>query len=165
MAGKWEKLKGKFEQKPFEDPRFAEKVDAARANYAALSLKDLLFHLNDRDHQKDELNDQIKELNVELEALGQLIKTHFEGMDVHSVQTDFGRTVYLHTEPSVGDDGTGRFDAFVKADPSLDYLRTVNAQTRKTFAKGYLEQEDFTADKLPPGLKIFWDVQVRIRKT
>jgi hypothetical protein len=163
MSGKWDKLKGKYEPKPFEDVKFAEKVDAARLNYASMSLKDLLFHFNDRDHQKDQLNDQIKDLNVELAALGQLIKTHFENLDVHSVQTDFGKTIYLQSEPAPSVQDRPALEAHLASGPDLDYLWSINPQTLKTFIKGLLEQG--LDREIPPGITVYYDTSVRIKKT
>jgi hypothetical protein len=171
MAGKWEKLKGKFNAttsvpglgEQLQDPRFVEKVAQTREGYAPLPLKDLLFKFHEIDHQKDQLNDEIKALNVDLAALGQLIKQHFDNMDVRSVQTEFGQTVYLQSEPVVKVEDRGLYEAYVAGHPDLEYMWSINPQVTKTFVKGLLEQDQ--DDQIPPGLKIDYDTSVRIKKT
>jgi hypothetical protein len=173
--GKWDKVKGKFEErvtspgtpKPFEDAKFDDKVLAARAGYASLPLKELFARLNEYDQLKDALNEQLAAYNVEVAALGQLIKTHFDNMDVHSVQTDFGKTVYLQSEPVPSVQDRPKFEEHIASDPGLDYLWSVNPQTLKTFIKGLIEQsfEQGHEAQIPPGITMYYDTSVRIKKT
>lgn len=161
--GKWDKLKGKFERKPFDEPKYQDKVDAARQLYASCTLKDLLLKFHELDQQIDKLEDEKKELGVDKTAIAKLIEQHFENMDVHSVQTDFGKTIYLQTDPSVSQEDKSQFETYVMSNADLDYLWSVNAQALKTFVKGLLEEG--LDSQIPPGLRIYWDTQVRIKKT
>lgn len=165
--GKWDHLRKKYEPKPFEDVKFQEKVDAARLNYIELQSngwgpKELMAEFNKFDGEKDDANTRIKEINVELAALGQLIQNHLDATDVRSVQTGFGKTIYLQVEPSVSVVDRDVLEAHVDAN-DLSYMRRIDSQMLKTYVKDKLDQAQ--DDQIPPGIKIYSDVRVRIRKS
>lgn len=169
MAGRWSKLKGRFDETPFSsmtnarDAKFVDQVRLAKIELAKLDQKSLLAKLMEAEQLKDELERQIKDLNVELEAIGQLLKQRFEADGVNSVKTISGRTVYLEVEPYVSVDDKAEFDKFMAAHPELDYMWSVNPQTLATFVKDLLDKD--LDDQVPKCLKIWLKTSVNNRKS
>lgn len=171
MASKWAKLKGKFPDAPVADmdaavdPKYKLKVDAAKLPYQGLSLGDLMKAFSGFKEKKDVLSDEWKAVNLELEALGQLIKDKFEEQDVNSVKTDFGRTVYLNIEPYsyVKKDKKDDFEKRVMEDPQLDYLWSIHHQMLNSWIKDMLEKGN--DEQIPPEIEVYLKTQVRIRES
>ena len=169
MANKWQMLKGKYPDTPLSsmsnaaDKSFLEKVDASRFNFAPKTLPELMAAFTELDKEKDDIHAREKEINVDLEALGQLIIAKFEEQGVNSVKNDAGRTFYLNIEPYVGVQDRQALEAHVEADPALSYLWILHTQSIASLVKGYLEEGQDSL--VPPGLSIMLKTQVRSRKS
>ena len=168
-APKWQKLKGKLPEAPAADmtsvgaePTFLEQVDEQRRTFAGTPLKTLMEWYTECNEEWDSLEERKKELNVQFEALGQLIKDKFEEQNVNSVQTEDGETFKLHVEPYISVIDREALHQWVDAHEDLQYLWSVHPQSLASLVKSHLENgED---DQIPPCVKVFLKTQVRVRK-
>jgi hypothetical protein len=147
------------------DPGYLEKLQRAKAPYLGKEVGDLLTVFKGFTEQKNELDERWKDINLELEAIGQLLKDHFQRQGVNSVKTESGKTVYLNTEPYayVKKDQKQQFEARLSADPDLDYLWSVNFQTMNSWIKGLIE--NVQEDQIPPEVAVWLKTSVRIRES
>ncbi len=166
---KWSKLEGRYLPSPLGsmsaagDPSYVARVDLKKVEYSGKKLGELIAAHTGLDAEKDELSARIKEINAELEALGQLIIAQLEDQGVNSVKSDGGRTVFISVEPYVGVADRAAFEAHVVGQPDLDYLWSVHPGTLGTFIKGLLEEG--RDEEVPPGLNIFLKKSIRSRKS
>jgi hypothetical protein len=169
MPGKWAKLRGKFESAPASnmsaaaEPKWLAKVDFAKVPYAKLTLGELMKAFDSYDQEKETKENEIKDINVELEALGSMIAEKFQGQEINSIKTDFGKTLYLNTEPYTTVSDREVFEKHVSDTEGLDYLWAVPWQSLNSLVKGLLEAGQ--DDQIPPGLAVFLKSSVRIRKS
>lgn len=174
MAGKWAKLQGRVPDAPASDmtsavvPGFLEKVEAKKALLSTLSFVQLQEAMLSSNEEWDELHAQDKELNVTFEALGQLLKKHFEAQGVSSVKGVRDKTFYTHVEPLVGvkEGRRPEAEAWVEKDPSRDYLWRLNPQSLASWVKDRLLQLDDEVaeeDKIPEFFNVQRKVSIRVR--
>src|SRR6266852_2862206 len=132
---KWSKLKGKIPDAPAGDmtsaanPSFLQNVDEAKTEHARKSLPELMLALTEANELWDELKETEKGLNVQFEALGQLLKAHFEDQGVTSVKDTSGQNFYLNIEPYISVKDREGAEQWVSADPDLDYLWGIKHQS------------------------------------
>ncbi len=179
MATKWAKLREalnpdgtrKYPDAPAADlekavsPAYLERINSARVPYLAMELGDLLRTFRGFMEVKEDLDEKWKANQLELEALGGLIKDHFIRQGVNSVKADFGKTVYLNTEPYayVKKDQKAQFDARISADPDLDYMWGIHPGTLNSWIKGLIE--NVQEDQIPPEIGMWLKTSVRIRES
>jgi hypothetical protein len=179
MATKWAKLRERFNDdgtRKFKDapagdmdraldPVYVDKIAQAKLPYLGMSLGDLMVAFRGFQEKKDELDEQWKANNLELEAIGQLLKDKFQAQNVNSVKTDFGQTLYLNTEPYayVKKDQKQQFEERISADAELDYLWSINFMTMNSWIKGLIE--NVQEDQIPPEIEVWLKTQVRMRKS
>lgn len=157
MAGKWEKLKGKFE--PVEvPPAFQEKVDELKAAYRDLPAAGLAKVFTGVKVDKKRLEAEIKELNVREAALTQLMVAAYEDEGVTRLELEGGATVSLGIEPISSMADRDALFAWVDA-TGQDALYTINFQTLNGLVKGFLEQ----GKEPPPGVAVFLRTKVTCR--
>jgi hypothetical protein len=154
---KYDSLKGKlpgFQQ----EASFQEKVNAIKDEFSALEKGDLAREFAKARIQKKELEAQISDLNVGLEALSQLLNEHLEAEGMNKFQLVTGETCYQQIEPysSVADQGA--LFAFIKKQKMRNLLTlpwgTMNA----------LNKERLTSGKpAMPGTQVFLKTSVRMR--
>ena len=170
MASKWEKLKGKLPDAPASDltsaadTGFLPKVEECKSAIMHLSLPKLMAELTGCNQEWDDLEERRKELNVQFEAIGQLIKERFGEQGVTSVKSDeHGKTFYLAIEPVVSVKPGRREDleTWVAADPDLDYMWGIHPQTLSSWAKDKLE--NLQDDQIPEFLNVWLKTSVRVR--
>ncbi len=157
---RWDKLKERFE--PFVDPTYREKVDENRAKFAHLFLGDLKDEYAKSRLERDDLEDQVSKINIDLMALSQLLVEHLEANGLRSISTDAGHVIGTTVEPQITPEDLGKFEEWVSADPSLDYVWSVNPMTRQSMVKAILDDGD--DEKLPPGLKITLKTTIHFTK-
>jgi hypothetical protein len=155
--GKYDKLKGKlptFQQ----EPTFQQKVDEAKNAYQNRDMTSLVTMYSSVRQKKETLNDQIASLNIELEAISQLLGQHFEDTGLSKLTLEDGTTCYTQTEPysSVSDQST--LLAFIKEQKMSNLLSlswgTMNAMNKERLISG----------KPPlPGTNCFLKTSVRLR--
>ena len=175
MASKWEHLKNTIPEAPASDmtsaadEKFLPKVDAKKAELSTLTLPELMTKLLDCNAEWDEIEDRKKALNVEFEALGQLIyKNHFQPQGITNAKGVNGKTFYLQVEPLVSIKKGQRQDAeaWVEADPARDYLWSIHPQSLASWVKASLEklEDEKTADdKIPDFVDVLLKTSVRVR--
>jgi len=169
MASRWAKLKGKYPPAPVADlesagdRKFIEQVDERRFTYAGLSLPELMQLMVGFNAEWDEIKAREKELNIEYEAIGQLITKHFTELGVNSVKSDeLGKTFYLNIEPTTTVVDNDAWEKFVDDHPELHYLWSINTQKRNTLVKALLDEGKDS--EIPPMLSIFLKTTVRCVK-
>ena len=162
MASKYASLKGKVAA--FEpEPEFQKKVEAAKreivgdseATDANVSHLAMLF----AQHQarKHDLEEQISDLNIGIEAISQLIVESLEGEDISSVKLDSGATVYLSYTPYPSVEDREKVMEWIKKN-KMKSLLSVNYQTMKAMVSEQLAAGKPTI----PGIKVFLKSQARI---
>jgi hypothetical protein len=160
--GKWSGLKDKYPRYAEGDPGFLERVQAARAAHAADPFPELIARFAKVRAEKDELKERTQELNVALEALGQLLLEQFETHDLTSVRTNEGKLLYGQVEPHVAVTDREQLETYLDAHADLQYLYRVNWQGLNVLVKELLEQGRDA--EVPPGTGIFLKSGIRIRK-
>jgi phage host-nuclease inhibitor protein Gam len=154
---KYDSLKGKlpgFQQ----EASFQQKVDEVKDRYQALEQSDLARTFNLERQKKKNLEAEISELNINLEALSQLLNDQFEATGISKFQLATGETCYQQTEvySSVTDQGA-----------LLEYIKKSKQQALLTLAWGTmnaLNKERLMAGKPAlPGTQPFLKPSVRLR--
>jgi len=161
--GKWTKLRGKLEVFQNE-PEWQQKVDAFKLQFlgtdntrdASPAMLGKEYALRKR--KKDELEDKIKALNVELEGLSQIIVEVLEDEEIQKIELASGQTIGISDEPYPWVADRQKFFAFIKRTGQASLL-TVHFQTMKALVKGYLEQ----GKPAPPGIKVYLKTSATLR--
>jgi hypothetical protein len=156
--GKYDKLKGKlptFQQ----DSTFQQKVDEAKNAYQSRDMTSLVTMCSSVRQKKENLNDQIASLNVELEAISQLLGQHFEDAGLSKLTLEDGTTCYTQTEPYSSVSNQSILLAFIKKQKMSNLLSlawgTMNAMNKERLVSG----------KPPlPGTQCFLKTFVRLRE-
>lgn len=158
MPGKWSGLKDTVEKMPVES-EFQNKVNAEKTAYLQNSTAEkarVFCFLRD---QKDKLESEIRELNVKLEALSQLMIEELEANGTDLFRLDSGDTLSIKDEPYVSVQDRSMFLSWIKATDQEDLLTvnymTLSSMTKKRLVEGLSE---------PPGLKVFIKQSITRRK-
>jgi hypothetical protein len=162
MAGKWSKFRGKLPAFSL-DAFYQEKVDAWKQTFlgtkdtAGANVAMLAKELAGRKLRKDTLEDKLYALNLELEALSQLVVDALTGEAQEKVQLTSGATVYLRdsVHPSVED--KAKLMAWIKQ-THQESLLSLNAQT----LKGMVGERFLQGQPLMPGVKAFLKTQATV---
>lgn len=142
------------------DQKFREKVDIAKQELADAVVPNLMAKWIADSKEYEELNKRIKELNVEFEAVSQLLKAKFIELGVESLRDErTGELFYQQVDVDVKVTDLDKFEEWVESDPANDHLWSVHAGTRNTLVKHFLEKGDDA--NIPPGLD--WDLRVSVR--
>lgn len=139
---RWDKLKGKVPRvfSGERDAPFLEKVAQEKERLAPLmGVTELATHFAGLREQKEGLEAQVRELNVGLEATGQLLVDRLETLGLRTAETDTGKKLTVRTEvyPSVADGE--RILAYLREHPDLDYLRKVHPASLGAYVRDLLE--------------------------
>lgn len=188
MPGKWSGLKGTVPSAPV-DQDFQQKVNLAvikvridddirasdvtgpvdtyedypeqftpfKLNTLTKTAKARLF-CKIRDH-KDQLETQVKELNVDLEALSQLLVHEMEGEGLDLFRLDSGDSLSIKDEPYCSVADKNIFINWIK-DSRMEDLLTVHYQTLSAMTKQRLE----SGKPAPPGIKVFMKSSITRRR-
>ena len=169
MASKWVKLKGKYSTtvvsdltSAASDKRFVERVDEKKADYQALTLPELMKWHQEFSTEWDDIEERKKELNVEFEAISQVIQAKFSQMGVSSVDSDEGQNFYLHIEPYISVADREAAENWVESDPQLEYLWSIQPKKLESLIKNHLEKGEDS--QIPPCISVFLKTSVRCRK-
>lgn len=166
--GKWDYLKGKYPKLPV-DGDYRAKLDTildapAPAEVVSPGEEDLEltirqlsdFQINKiyvgvRD-QIDAHNVQLKQLNLEEEALTRLMVERFEEAGVHKVDFDNGTQIGISVEPYPYVSDQKAFMGWIK-EKGLESMLTLNYQTMASLVKERLEGK--VKEPLPAGVEVF----------
>src|SRR6267142_324147 len=172
MAQRWSKLKGRVPDAPVNDiasaadSKFRQLVDEAKLALRDLSVPELMALILNFNVEWDGIEARKKELNVQYEALGQLLKQYFESQNVTSMKNTDGQNFYLHVEPLVMVKNRDEAEKWVAADPALDYMWGIHPQTIGSYVKDLLDKlEDDRIKTEMPFLDVFLKTSVRVRKS
>jgi hypothetical protein len=155
--GKYDKLKGKlpaFQQ----EASFQQKVDILKSDRSKLEATALVEMFSLARQKKKSFEAEVSEVNIELEALSQLLVENFEASGLAKLQLATGETCYTQTEPysSVQDQAA-----------LLAEIKKQKMQSMLTLAWGTmnaLNKERLVAGKPPlPGTQVFLKTSVRLR--
>jgi hypothetical protein len=171
---KWAKFQGKLPDAPASDmtsaaqPGFLAKVDDKKVKLAGLSFPELQAKLLECNQEYDDLKAREKELNVDFEALGQLILGHFRRQGVTNVKGLEDKTFYTHVEPlvSVKAGLKDQAEAWAEADPARHYLFSLHPQSLASWVKDRLdklEDEKTEDDKIPEFFSVMLKTSIRVR--
>jgi hypothetical protein len=162
MAGKYAKFRGKV--KPFEeDPLYQAKVEAWKqhfigenpdsGNVAWLGRQFATFKST-----KKELEDQVKEVNLYITGLNQILTEHLEGTETQKLELISGELLYIQDTPypKVVDQDKWH-DHCVKH--KLLNLFTMPWMTMKSMVSELLVK----GQALPDGVEVFLKTEIRLR--
>jgi hypothetical protein len=154
--GKYKYLRGKLPK--FENPpAWQEKVMVAKKVYAALDTTDLGREFASFKVSKAALEENIKLLNTELEAMSQLIVERLETGELEAIELANGIKVGIRDEPYTSIDDQKKFYAWIKKTKQTGLLKinfqTLNAMTKEMIIAG---------KKNPPGTKVFMKTSAKV---
>jgi hypothetical protein len=155
--GKYDKLKGKFPA--FEqEPAFQEKVNEAKSAYQALAAPELVRTFSLERQKKKSCEAEIAELNIQLEALSQMLQEHFEAQGLSKFTLASGETCFERTEPYSSITEEAALNLFLKKN-KMENLKRLAWQTMNALNKDRLIQ-----GKPPlPGTQVFLKTSIRLR--
>lgn len=155
--GKYDKLKGKlpaFQQ----EPSFQQKVDEAKSQYQALDTPELARTFSSERLKKKQCEAAQAMINVELEALSQLLVENFEASGLAKLSLETGETCFTQTEPYSSVSDQAALLAEIKKQ-KMQSLLTLAWATMNA-----LNKERLISGKPPlPGTTVFLKTSVRLR--
>lgn len=159
---KWEKLKGRFEPVA-ELPEYQAKVDEAKvlllgtSDASGANAARLARMLVERKGEKERIESELYDINVELNALNQLLLEVMENDGQESLKLSTGETIYQTIEPYSSVEDRAKLLAWIDETGS-QYLLSVQWQTLNGAVKLMLEKGAPT----PPGVKVYLKSSVRL---
>jgi len=148
MAGKYSHLIDNLIRTLNTDAKHQEKVDAAKATISGTpaDLADLYRTLRG---EKDELNDQLSEIQVRVDAVAQLLSDAYEQQGITSLKLDDGASVSVQLEPYARVEDKEAFRLWCLANGlersmALPWT-TANALTKERLLEGAPEPDGVTA--------------------
>ena len=155
--GKYDQLKTKLQ--PFAlETEYQQKVDEEKKSHIGLSASDLARAFAMIRSMKRDREEQIKKLNVQLEALSQLLVEHLEADAVQKIQLQTGETCYIQSEPYSGIENRDEAIAWLKKH-KLSNMLTIQWQTMNAFNKERL----VNGEPPMPGTKVYLKTSARLR--
>ncbi len=155
--GKWSEYRKQFQLLPV-DPEWQDKVTQLARGFRKLSHVELGRAFSRAKLAKQKLEDKLKLMNVELEALTQLLVRWFEDHEQEKFTLMSGITISLKDDVYPQVDNQAAFFSWIKATRSA-YLLSVHHKKLEGLVKGKLE----AGEKLPPGIKVFFKTSVARR--
>lgn len=143
-----------------QEPTYQQKIDAVKQKIGRQSAGELAHMYRGVRQQKDELEEQISELNIEVEALCQLMQDEFETQGITSVKLESGGSVSIQPEPYMQVKDKDVFRNWVVAQ-GLENLMSLPWQTANSLAKERLVNGEPHA----PGTEMFVKMKVVLRKS
>lgn len=168
--GKYDKVKKQMTR--FQQPtEYQAKVDVEKQRVArAIGTTDkqgLAGILSMHRVRKESLEEQIKDQNVAIEAISQLLLDVLEDEGISSFKLENGNQIVIRDEVycSVkGGEGRDLFHTWVRAN-GLDDLFTVNHQTMSALVKERILNEQLPeVERVPPGVETFWKASISLRR-
>lgn len=152
MPGKWSKYKATLPKAPV-DSSFLEKVNASKAEFRQQIGDNINLLGEEYDSiraKKETLEEEIKELNVKIEALVQMVVERCESEGLTMVRLNSGTSLSLKDDP---------YSQVVDKDAFLDWIKKTNReallsvhyQTMNSLVKEFLEE----GQDPPPGIKVY----------
>lgn len=155
--GKYTHLKDKIEAFQLE-PKYAEKVQEQKFSYEGFSLLRLGQEYQALRKRKDELAEEEKRLNLEIEAVSQLVLAKFEADDLTKASIEGIGTLSCKDEPYAGVEDKEKLMAWIlngHAELLMVSWQQLNSQVKEALIEG---------EELPPGVKVFMKSSLTLRK-
>jgi len=164
MAGKYSKLRGIIptfvEEESYQSRVNEEKLkivgDASNVEAANVTRLASLFAASKQ--IKDSLEEKISFINLQLEALSQLLVEALEDQEIQKVELSSGALVFLQDTPYPQVKDKELVLAWIKKN-RMTQLLGVNYQT----LKGLTNELLVAGKKLPDGVEVFLKTQARVR--
>lgn len=163
MASKYASLKTKlpaFE----EESSYQQKIDeekklilAYAENAEDVNVAFLAARLEQAKQNKDEIEERLYGVNVQIEALSQLLITAMDNQSLEKVSLSSGATVYLNYAPYPSVEDREKLFAWIKKQRMVKLL-TVNHQT----LKGLVNELLANGKSVPPGVNVFLKTSARL---
>jgi hypothetical protein len=156
---KWDAFKGKI--KPFvnEDKSFIERVANLKRDLIDLSNTDLAVDIATLRAQKEELDSQIKGINLHLEACQTILAERFENAGIQSLNIKDHGTFFLRDEPYTSVQNKQAVMKWLQENDMMEIVAPIwsslNAIVKERLEKG---------EKLPDGVEVFLKTTVGVRK-
>jgi hypothetical protein len=158
MPGKWSGLRGTLPPAPLEND-YQNRVNVRKTELAHLSQTEKARqYITCRDN-KDRLNEEISRLNLDIEALSQMLIPQMEQDGVDMFRLDSGESLSIKDEPYSSVDNRPMFLTWIR-NQNLEDLLTVNYQTMNSMVKERLTK----GLQAPPGIKVFLKQSITKRK-
>lgn len=152
--GKYSHLKGKFEQVQLEKDQQA-KVDEAKNQLMGANVAELTSNFKEARKKKKALENGVKELNVELEALAQLLIALLEDQNLTKAVVNGVGMISVNDEPYASMQDREKLLAWIN--DGHEELLAVNWQQLNSQVKEAL----IAGLEIPPGVKVFIKSGVR----
>lgn len=137
MARKWKPLKDKIDSwKP--EASYQARVDEEKRLYGNITPAELAIEMKDASDCKDSLEWEIKQQNLKLEALSQLIVAAFENSNLESIELESGMKCALDEGVYIGKLHTPEaIAAYRKWEnrPDIRKMKTLNAHIRDSLVR------------------------------
>jgi hypothetical protein len=164
FVGKYSNLKSKLPAF-VEEESYQSKVDTAKQfilasaeNAEAANVNRLAALFSERKRAKEALEESISELNVEIEALSQMLCEALEDQDMQKVTLSSGALVYLQDTPYPQVKDKEALMAWIKKQ-KMNTLLTIHYQT----LKGLVNEMLVGGKPCPPGVEVFLKTSARLR--
>lgn len=143
----------RFEQ----PPDYQAKVEEMKNHYHALDATGLAREFSFMRKMKRDLEEQVRDYNVHLEALSQLLVETLEASQLQNIKLLTGESVHVHTEayPTIQDKVL--LMAWIH-NSGLEELLTLNFRTMQSLVRERLQQ----GKELPPGIAAYLKTSARI---
>jgi hypothetical protein len=143
----------RFEQ----PPDYQTKIEEMKNHYQALDASGLAREFGFMRKMKRDLEEQVRDYNVHLEALSQLLVETLEASQQQSFKLLTGESVHIHTEtyPSVQDKTL--LMAWIH-NSGLEELLSVNFRVMQSLVRERLQQ----GKELPPGVVAYLKTSARL---
>jgi hypothetical protein len=143
----------RFEQ----PPDYQSKVEEMKNHYHALDASGLAREFSFMRKMKRDLEEQVRDYNVHIEALSQLLVETLEASQLQNIKLLTGETVTVHTEayPTIQDKTL--LLSWVH-NSGLEELMTLNFRTLQSLVRERLQQ----GKDNPPGVQTYCKMSARI---
>ena len=157
---KWEAFKGAFPTyQDTENPERIQIIQTIKEENSSKSKEELGREFSNLKFEKEKLEDELKAINLQLEARNSLLFEMFEASRISSLKLNTGETLYIKDEPYAQlVDKTRVNDWFIENE--MDELRSVNWQTLNAVVKERLEK----GETLPEGVEVYMKSQIVMRR-
>lgn len=159
VPGQLSHLKSTLE-KVAEEPERQQELDQVKVELKDLNVGDLAIEYRKWYDEKEKLNQAISDLNIKLDAAGQLLLENLERQGLEQLRTtDGSTTLFIKDDVYCKQQNRAEYLDWIKKNGMEDLLTvhysTMNAQTTDRLVKG---------QPVPPGIQAYFKQSIRIRR-
>jgi hypothetical protein len=155
--GKWSNLKEKL-VKFVEEPKYQQRIDAMKPLYQPKGREGMFKELAALKVKKEKVEEQLKDINLRVAAIDQLLVTDLEGANEAAVKTKLG-TFSLKDSPYPKVVDQRKLLEWVH-DNKLDEILTVSYQTMAAMCKDRLQKGEDVMD----GVEVYMKTSILFTK-